>query len=387
MHTTHGRRKYPLVSIIILSGAGDFAMTRLCLEALERHSAYTPLEILVVDNGSPQEKWRKLKRIAGGVPRPTTVLIRHSTNLGYARANNEAAKLANGEILVFLNNDVIVTEGWLRPLVDFMGREARVVACQPKLRSAVAKAYFDYAGGAGGFIDFLGYPFTRGRVFNRIERDIGQYDTVAEVTWASGSCLVIQKAVFWQAGGFDDYFFAYMEEIDLALRIRELGYRIFCVPESLVYHYGAYTSNRNLPHKIYLNHRNNLYLVAKHYSLWPYLPIIALRVVLDLFSMLHYLLELKFSFIGSVVRAYLSLIGSLPELVRRKVVTLSGRNLLRNHTVFRRSIVLDYFLLGKKNYDRIVGRGGGTPRSYKRYVEVTYLDQPRSPIPPLPTKM
>lgn len=337
------------------------------------------MEILVVDNGSAQRQWSLLRRGVKSMKFGVR-LIRNRENFGYAKANNLAAGKARGSLLVFLNNDVIVTRGWLRPLVAFLQRRPDVVACQPKLKSAIEAEYFDYAGGAGGFLDMFGYPFTRGRVFDRIEKDLGQYETQAEITWASGACFIIRTDIFHLFGGFDEFFFAYMEEIDLSVRMRQEGFRIFCLPESTVFHYGAYTSNRDLPRKIFMNHRNNLYFVMKHYSLWPFFPILLIRWVFDFFSAIHYLVEGRPGFVVSLLRAHVRLLIWLPRLVSRGVITLTGKSLSRNPTVYRGSSVIDYFLLGKENYDRILGNESGIRRSYKRYIDVTYFE-PHGPTP------
>lgn len=370
-HTSKGQN-YPLVSIIILS-ADDAGITLQCLKALFDNTKYSSFEVLVVDNGSPKRQRQILKKGINKYKTNQLRLFRNSSNLGFAKANNKVVAKARGEILVFVNNDVIVTQFWLKPLISFVDENPSVVACQPKLHSYVEKNYFDYAGGAGGFLDMFGYPFTRGRVFDYIEKDFGQYDTNREITWASGSCLVIKTKAFREAGGFDEYFFAYMEEIDLCLRLKQKGYKIFCVPESLVFHYGAYTSNISLRRKIFLNHRNNLYLVFKHYSIWPYFPLLLLRLLFDVGSVLHYLLELKFDFILSVVQAYLWFLIFLPLLVKRKVFAWRDRSLMVDKTIYKGSIAFDHFFLRRRNFDQIMGEGSKKPRDYKRYLDVTFF--------------
>ncbi|OGY17657.1 MAG: hypothetical protein A2900_05850 [Candidatus Chisholmbacteria bacterium RIFCSPLOWO2_01_FULL_50_28] len=362
-----------MVSIIVLFADGA-EVTVECLRALAKCTTALPFEVILVDNGSQEKERALLERGIAKLRFLTLQFIQFPVNVGYARGSNLAAAKARGKILVFLNNDCIVTRGWLTPLVSFLERYPGVVAVQPKLRSNILKAYFDYSGGAGGFLDRFGYPFTRGRIFDSIEKDIGQYDDPCEITWASGSCFAIRTQALWDMGGFDEYFFSYFEEIDLCVRLRERGYRIFSVPESLVYHYGSYTSNRNLGRKIYMNHRNNLYFVLKHNSLWPYFPLFILRCLFDIGSILYYLSERRFSFVLSVLKAYGALVWHLPIFLRTKVFQFSGRSLHSLATVYPGSIVLDYFLFRRRTYDAVMRRNVGGRQNFKHYREVTFFE-------------
>ena len=375
--------KRPFVTIIILS-ADDVRITFQCLEALFKRTYYSPLEVLVVDNGSDPEQGRKLTKEILKYKGSRIKILRNEKNLGYARANNQAALEASGELLVFLNNDVVVTPSWLPPLVSFMMKNRNNAACQPKLRSFVEREYFDYAGGAGGFLDMFGYPFTRGRVFDCIEKDVGQYDKPTEITWASGSCMVVRTDLFLEEHGFDEYFFSYMEEIDLCLRLKRKGYSIYCLPETCVYHYGAYTSNKDLGRKIFLNHRNNLYFIFKHYSIWPNFPLILIRLLFDIGSILHYLVEYHLGFVVAVFRAHLSLVIILPKLIREGVLTFKGRSLLVDDNIYKGSVVVSHFLLGRNNFDEVMGKGFRR-QNYKRYVDVTYFREKTGELIPLPT--
>jgi GT2 family glycosyltransferase len=175
-----------------------------------------------------------------------------------------ALKLIDAEYFVLLNSDVEVTTNWLQPLMTFMEENHDVVACQPKIRAFHNKKVFEHAGAAGGFIDFLGFPFCRGRVLGEVEEDKGQYDSVCDVFWATGACLLIRSEHFNKVGGLDDRFFAHMEEIDLCWRLNARGYRIVCVPQSVVYHVGGGTLNVENPRKTYLNFRNNLLMLYKN---------------------------------------------------------------------------------------------------------------------------
>ena len=364
----------PKVTIIVLF-YNAAKVTLECLAAVEKYTNYNPLEIILVDNGSGFEEKKELKKGLANFKNLEVKLIANSENLGFAQAANLAASKAKGEILVFLNNDVIVTANWLKPLVLYLLKNDKVAACQPKIRSFVKKDYFDYAGGAGGFLDIFGYSFTRGRVFDSIEKDVGQYDRPCEILWASGSCLVIKTEAFLNLGGFDEYFFSYMEEIDLAIKLAEKGYRIYSVPQSLVYHYGAYTSNKNLPFKIYLNHRNHLYLVLKHYSIWPYLPIILACFLFEIGAVFYYFFSLRFSFISSVFKADVEIVFKLPHFAKIGIITWSGRTLLRLKNIYSGSVVVSYFIYGKKSFSQLMKYKSKRKKEFKKYVDVTFLSK------------
>lgn len=327
-------------------------------------------ETILIDNGSLKSSFDIL---AKGLKKMKSVFVRvhkNSKNLGYAKANNQGARISRGSILVFINNDVVVTSDWLTPLLRFLDQNPTVAACQPKFHSLGEPKYFDYAGGAGGFIDMFGYPFTRGRIFDSVEEDVGQYDTTSPIIWAAGSCLVMRKKAFWEMGGFDEYFFAYGEETDLCLRLIEGGYSIAVVPASCVFHLGAYTSNKNLPEKIYLIHRNHLYLVFKHYSLWPYFPILIFRVLMDIGALIYYIKRRQIAFIGSVWKAYATFVRQVPQLVQNGVITIRGRNLMKIPYIYRGSIVVDYFLLRRRHFSELYGKTSYT--NVKSYQDVTH---------------
>lgn len=366
--------KQPQVSIIVLFHNGA-DVTLDCLRAIKKFTQKVSYEVILVNNGSDFDQTKLLKAGISKLGKLPLIELHYKINLGYSIANNRAVNKANSDYLVFLNNDVVVTKNWLTPLLGFMGQNTNVAVCQPKVLSYVEKDYFDYTGGAGGYLDVFGYPFTRGRIFDSIEKDFGQYDSVREVAWATGACLVIRKNVFLEVGGFDSYFFAYFEELDLCVNLRELGYKIFCVPESVVYHWGAYTSNANLKRKVFLNHRNHLYFIFKHYSLWPYFPIILIRILMDFGSIIYYIGSLRFSFVLSVVNAYKYFLMDVPSLIKKKTISMHGRSLLFDNTVMKKSIVIAYFLFGVRNFDQLNGTSVKGKRFYKKYKDVTFFNK------------
>lgn len=216
-------------------------------------------KVIVADNASSDDSIEMLKRDF-----PEVDIIALDKNYGFAEGYNQALKKIDSEYYLLLNSDVEVTENWLQPLLKYMDEHQDVAACQPKLLSIYDKDSFEYAGASGGYIDKLGYPFCRGRIFDNVEKDNGQYDAVAEISWATGACLMIRSKDYWGVGALDGRFFAHNEEIDLCWRLRLYGHKIVCIPESKVYHVGGGTLPKSNPMKTYLNFRNNLTMLYKN---------------------------------------------------------------------------------------------------------------------------
>ena len=273
------------VSVIILNWNGS-GMLRRFLPSVLRYSSVPDGEVCVADNGSTDDSCRVVE-----TEFPTVRLLRLNQNHGFAEGYNRAISAVEAEYVVLLNSDVEVTEGWLSPLVTWMDGHPEVAACQPKLLSERDRDCFEYAGAAGGFIDRYGYPFCRGRVFETVERDNGQYDTVVPVFWASGAALLIRRKVYEDVGGLDGAFFAHMEEIDLCWRLRSRGHGIVCVPSSRVYHVGGATLKKESPRKTYLNFRNNLLMLYKNLSPRELEPVMRVRRVLDVVAAVVFLLK------------------------------------------------------------------------------------------------
>lgn len=244
------------VAIVILNWNGA-AMLRRYLPAVMRHSCDDAV-VYVADNASTDDSPELLR---ADFPLCRTIIL--DRNWGFAEGYNKALEQVEAEYYVLLNSDVEVTPGWLRPLVSFMDSHPEAAACQPKLLSVCSRGTFEYAGACGGFLDRYGYPFCRGRIFDTVEDDHGQYDTNAEVLWATGAALMIRSSDYRAAGGLDGRFFAHNEEIDLCWRLRIAGRRIYCVPASSVYHVGGGTLPKSNPMKTFLNFRNNLTMLYK----------------------------------------------------------------------------------------------------------------------------
>ena len=244
------------LSIVILNWNGVGMMQRFLPDIVK----YSPgAEVVVADNASTDASLEWLKE---AMPRVRTIVL--DKNYGFAGGYNRALKQVEAEYFLILNSDVEVREGWLDGVMAYMEAHPECAACQPKLLCQWSPNDFEYAGAAGGFIDRLGYPYCRGRLFGTVETDTHQYDEPIECLWATGACLLIRSADFWKVGGFDDRFFAHQEEIDLCWRLRSRGRKVMCVPQSVAYHLGGGTLPQGNPRKDFLNFRNNLLLLYKN---------------------------------------------------------------------------------------------------------------------------
>lgn len=244
------------LAIVILNWNGAEMMRRF-LPSVVEHSRGVAT-VYVADNASTDDSLALL-----GEEFRECRVVPLDRNWGFADGYNKALKQIEAEYYLLLNSDVEVTAGWLTPMLEFMDAHSDVAACQPKLLSFSDRGSFEYAGACGGFIDRYGYPFCRGRIFDVVERDVGQYDSRAEIMWATGAALMVRSADYWKAGGLDGRFFAHNEEIDLCWRLRLLGRKIYCIPESRVYHLGGGTLPKGNPMKTFLNFRNNLTMLYK----------------------------------------------------------------------------------------------------------------------------
>lgn len=244
------------LAIVILNWNGSKMMSRF-LPSVLKYSADVAT-VYVADNASTDDSVAMLKE---SFPQCKQILL--DKNWGFAEGYNKALAQIDAEYYLLLNSDIEVTPGWLTPLLNFMDTNADVAACQPKLLSEANRDMFEYAGAAGGFIDRFGYPFCRGRVFDTVEVDKGQYDTPSDILWATGAALLVRARIYKEVGGLDGRFFAHNEEIDMCWRIRIKGYRIVCVPQSVIYHVGGGTLPKSNPMKTYLNFRNNLTMLYK----------------------------------------------------------------------------------------------------------------------------
>jgi GT2 family glycosyltransferase len=249
-------------------------------------SNYENLEIIVVDNASADDSIKFLKENY-----PSIRLIRHNYNYGYAGGYNRALSQVNADYYILLNNDIEVPEHWIDPIIERMESDHRIAACQPKILQFKQKDSFEYAGAGGGFIDRFGYVFCRGRIFESIEVDQGQYNEAMPVFWATGACLALRADAFHEVHGFDENFFAHMEEVDLCWRLQLAGYDIWVEPASHVFHVGGGTLSKIRPQKTYLNFKNSLVMLLKNLPLSIGIWLIPIRTILDFLSSLYFLMN------------------------------------------------------------------------------------------------
>ena len=269
------------LSIVILNWNGAEMLSRFLPSVIE-HSPEA--EVIVADKGSTDDS---LHLLAEQFPQVRTILL--DRNYGFAEGYNRALAQVDSDLYMLLNSDVRVEEGWLTPMLDYMEAHPEVAACQPKIRCEWAPDMLEYAGACGGYIDRLGFPFCRGRIMNTVERDEGQYDTIAQVAWATGAALLVRRDAYWEAGGLDGRFLAHQEEIDLCWRLRSRGYGIVCIPQSVAYHVGGGTLPKESPRKAYLNFRNNLLLLYKNLPEKAFRSVMLWRRLLDAAAALHFL--------------------------------------------------------------------------------------------------
>lgn len=271
------------IAIVILNWNGADMMRRFLPSVVENS---TEADIIVIDNGSTDDSLRYLE---AEMPNVRRIVL--DKNYGFAEGYNLGLKQVEAEYYLLLNSDVEVHKGWLKPMLDYMDEHKEVAACQPKLLCQWSKDMFEYAGASGGFIDALGYPYCRGRVFSTVEKDKGQYDDIVPIMWATGAALMIRSSDYWDVGGLDGRFFAHQEEIDLCWRLRSRGRGIIVVPQSIAYHLGGGTLPQGNPHKDYLNFRNNLLLLYKNLPEERLHSVMRIRWWLDALASVQFLLK------------------------------------------------------------------------------------------------
>ncbi|MCD8303029.1 MAG: glycosyltransferase family 2 protein [Prevotellaceae bacterium] len=286
------------VAIVILNWNGLSMMQRF-LGGVVRHSGGA--EVIVADNGSTDDSVTWLK-----AEMPEVRVIQLPRNYGFAEGYNQALRSVEAEYYLLLNSDVEVREGWLQSMLTYMDSHPEAAACQPKLLCQTKPESFEYAGASGGYLDRLGYPYCRGRVFSTVETDCHQYDKIAHCLWATGACLLIRSKDYWDAGGLDGRFFAHQEEIDLCWRIVARGRDVVCVPESVAYHVGGGTLEAGNPYKTFLNFRNNLFLLYKNLPAERLSTVLCRRFFLDALAFLGFLLTAQVKLACAVFRAWLS---------------------------------------------------------------------------------
>ena len=335
----------PSVAIVILNWNGKKLLEEFLPFIFS--STYDNYFVVVADNASTDDSVAFLKEFY-----PQVQLIIHPVNKGFAKGYNDALKLVTADYFVLLNNDVEVSESWIEPVVRLMESDTAIAACQPKVLSYHNRTTFEYAGACGGWIDRYGYPFARGRVFDVCETDAGQYETVQPVFWATGACMFVRAEAFMASGGFDEYFFAHQEEIDLCWRMQLAGYKIFVQPASTVFHIGGGTLPMGDKRKVYLNFRNNLIMLTKNLPAAEAIWKIPFRIGLNKIFALKALIRGNGKPFIAVFKAHFDYIGWLFSSKNRK----SGRNKnLKLQGVYKGLVIWQYFINKKKTFSEIVG--------------------------------
>jgi GT2 family glycosyltransferase len=299
--------------------------------------------IYIADNASTDDSVSYVKTHF-----PSVKIIKNSQNGGYSKGYNDALKTIDADIYCLLNSDVEVTENWLKPITEAFRNDINTAIIQPKLLDFKEKTKFEYAGAGGGFIDVFGYPYCRGRIFNYLETDHGQFDDETEIFWASGACLFIRSTVYHEVGGLDEDYFAHQEEIDLCWRTQNLGYKVKYVGSSSVYHVGGATLKETNPHKTFLNFRNSLLNVVKNVPKERFLFVIFSRLLLDGIAGLKFIIELRPIHTLAIIKAHISLYkNSIKFLKKRK--KLQKKSTYFKHT----SIVSQYFIFHRIKFKNL----------------------------------
>lgn len=301
------------VAVVILNWNGRTLLERYIPQVIDA-TTYSGADVIVADNASSDDSVSYLDTCCSMC---TSLLL--AKNYGFAGGYNRAiAQLKDYDAVVLLNSDVAPAKGWLEPMVALMERDASVAACGPKIKDDKDRKMFEYAGAAGGFVDMFGYPYCRGRVFEEVEEDKGQYDKDVDCLWVSGAALMIRTKDYLECGGLDEDFFAHMEEIDLCWRLRNMGRRVVCVASSEVYHLGGATLNSSNPRKTYLNFRNNLWMMIKNMTSKLWWAVLFVRMVLDGIAGLKFILGGQFSHCWAIVRAHWDMWKSLGNMLRKR---------------------------------------------------------------------
>jgi len=328
------------LAIVILNWNGQKFLAQFLPALIQYAPAYS--EIIVADNASADHSVEFLK-----TEFPAIKIIQNNENGGFSKGYNEALRQIEAEYYCLLNSDVEVTEHWIEPIIALLDAQPEVAVVQPKLLSFKYKTQFEYAGASGGFLDYLGYPFCRGRVFEYLEEDNGQYDNAMEVFWATGAALFVRSNIFHAVNGLDEDFFAHMEEIDFCWRVKSLGYKIMVEPKSVIYHVGGGTLPKNSARKTYLNFRNNMFLLLKNLPKNKLLPILLLRFPLDHVAALFFLLRGHWNDTWAVYRAQLSFLRQFRKMKQKR----GNVNAQVYGQAYPKSIVFGHYIRKKTKFN------------------------------------
>jgi GT2 family glycosyltransferase len=335
------------IAVVILNWNGQHYLSKF-LPSVIKHSNFPGAEIIIADNGSTDNSVEFLQ-----AEYPMVKVIELHENYGFALGYRKVLEMIEAKYFILLNSDVEVSTDWLVPLVNAMESNPALGACMPKILSYDQKEHFEYAGASGGFIDRFGYPFCRGRILSHIEKDNGQYDDIRNIFWASGACMFVRSSAYKKAGGLDGAFFAHMEEIDLCWRMHRSGYKVAVVPASVVYHVGGGTLPNNTPRKLYLNYRNNLFLLFKNLPVYQLIPVILVRMILDGMSAMVYLFGGSGKFFIAVIRAHFAFQRRIPLLITLRSQLKGTERTGKFSEIYQGSIVFDFFIRRKRYFSHL----------------------------------
>ena len=342
----------PKVSIVIPHWNNVEVLSE-CLKSI-RSSNFSDFEVIVVDNASTDNSVQYVKSNF-----PEVKLIENGVNDGYAGGCNIGANLARGEYLIFLNNDTIQKPNWISSLLSTLISNSKIAAVQPKILNYYDRKIFDYAGGSGGHMDVYCFPLARGRIFTHQENDEGQYDNKEKCFWSSGTCFMVKKNLFFEAGGFDSSFFAHMEEVDLCWKLQAMGYEVWVDPNATVYHKNGLTLPMYSHKKYYLNHRNSLLMLFGNYSLKNILLIGPVRLILEIIAFIYSFIILDWKHATAIIRS-LSWVIFHPHIIMKKranfakIKKINDKKIMEN--MIKVSAVQKYYLQNKKTYFGILSK-------------------------------
>lgn len=318
------------------------------LPQVVKHSTMPNVTLVVADNGSTDDS---VEWVQNNYPQVSIIELKH--NYGFAEGYNKALDQVDSELAVLLNSDAAPSNGWLNPLIDCMDKHPEAAACVPKIKDYNHPHLFEYAGAAGGFIDRLGYPFCRGRIFEEIEEDKNQYDKEGTIFWGSGAALVVRRELFLKSGGLDEDFFAHMEEIDWCWRIQNQGHTIRYIPQSTVFHVGGGTLDSLNSRKTYLNFRNNLFLLLKNRSGASIYPLLFFRMTMDFLALLNFLLQKQPKNAWAIHLAHRHFIRDFRKFYKKRKLLMKLQSQTHHKEIYKGSIVWDYYIRKVRKFSQI----------------------------------
>ena len=340
------------IAIVILNYNGIAYLEKFLKTVL--HFTHLPIRYIIADNASTDSSVEYLKKNF-----PEVEVYELESNYGFSIGYNRVMKsLKDIEYAIFLNSDVEVTEGWLEPIIELMDSDRQIAIAQPKILAFNNKEYFEYAGASGGYIDTLAYPFCRGRIFDDLENDEGQYDDTSEVFWASGAAMVMRKDVFDNFEGFDSDFYAHQEEIDLAWRVKRAGYKVMAVNKTHIYHVGGGTLSYVNPMKTYLNFRNNMAMMLKNESFFNILWKFPVRLILDGIAGMKFLMEGKTKSVWAILKAHFYVYSHLFKIIKKRkhynsLIQKYRIGKYRKAGIYKKPLIISYYLFNKKKFNQL----------------------------------